>query len=132
VPTVLTETRRPGDWLKGETETPQFFSRDQITLSNPSGSDIKLLSGTVLGKITASGLFVQHAPGASDGSQNAAAVLLLDTVVPAGGTIAAAAITRDAYISDTQVIFAGGITTPQQAAAVAALAANGVITRRTV
>lgn len=129
---VFTENRRPGDWLKGETESPDLYSRDQITLNNAGGTPITLLSGTVLGKVTATGQFVQLAPAAADGSENAAAILLLDTMIPANSTIAAAAVTRDAYVADTQLIYPAGITVAQQAAAVQALAAQGIIARRTV
>jgi hypothetical protein len=128
--TVLSESGRLSDWLKGETEIPQLFSRDQITLANAGGSAVTLLSGTILGKLTTSGNFVQVAPAASDGSQTAAGLLLLDTVVPASGTAAAVAITRDAVVADTGIIYPAGATTNQKTAAVQQLAALGVITRR--
>lgn len=51
MPTVLTERVYPGDWLKGEIEIPQKFSRDQITLKSNGATIATLQSGTVLGKI---------------------------------------------------------------------------------
>jgi hypothetical protein len=49
--TVLTERTYTGDWLKGEVEIPQHFSRDQITLKSNGSTIVTLQSGTVLGKI---------------------------------------------------------------------------------
>jgi hypothetical protein len=51
--TVLTERTYTGDWLKGEVEVPQLFSRDQITLKSNGSTVVTLQSGTVLGKIKA-------------------------------------------------------------------------------
>jgi hypothetical protein len=47
-------------------------SRDQETVDG--GTD-GIVAGTVLGKITATGVYVQHAPAATDGSQTVAGVL---------------------------------------------------------
>lgn len=128
---IFSEGEYTGDWLKGEIEIPQHFSRDQVTLNNGTGTAVTLTTGTVLGKITASGLFVQLAPGATDGSQNVAGILGPTSVIPATGTTTAWAITRSATVSDTNIIYPAGITAPQTATAIQQLGALGVIVRRT-
>ena len=55
-----------------------------VTLAS-SGAETDLTAGTVLGKVTASGKFVTWNHDASDGSQNAAAILVEDLTVPASG-----------------------------------------------
>jgi hypothetical protein len=45
--TVLNEPRRLSDWLKGEAEDPNLFSRDEVTVL--SGQNLK--SGHVVGKV---------------------------------------------------------------------------------
>jgi hypothetical protein len=68
---VQSEQNYLGDWLKYEDES--LYSRDEAVVV--SGQN--LATGTVVGIITASGKVTQLAPAASDGSQNAAGVLLL-------------------------------------------------------
>lgn len=46
---------------------------------------VAYVGGQVLGRITASGLFTKHTPGASDGSQNAIAILAYDVATPTAG-----------------------------------------------
>ena len=46
------------DWLKGESHSGEFYSRDQIVLASGNGV---LISGTVLAKLTASGKYVPAA-----------------------------------------------------------------------
>lgn len=59
------------DWLKHEND-PQLYREEAVILSG-SGN---LLTGSVLGKITASGKYKLYAPAAVDGSQTAVAILL--------------------------------------------------------
>lgn len=59
-----------GHFLIGENDPN--LSNESITLA-PTGVD--LLAGTILGKITASGLYVPINPAAADGSQNFAGIL---------------------------------------------------------
>src|SRR4051812_43628153 len=131
MPSIFNEVVTLGDWLKGEQQGPPDHSRDQIVLANAGGAAVTYLTGTVLGKGTASGQFVIWAPGAADGSETAAAILGPTTTVGAASTAAAWAITRNARVSDTTLTYPAGATTPQIAAAVTSLAAKGIITRRT-
>lgn len=119
---VLNEQNYLGDWLKFEGDN--LFSRDEVTVV--SGQN--LTTGTVVGVITASGNVTQLAPGASDGSQNAAGVLLLDVDASAAdkpGVI----IARHAICSDKKIVWPGGITGPQKTAVIAQLKALGILVR---
>lgn len=119
---VLQEPNRLGDWLKYEEEN--LYSRDQVTVA--AGQNLK--TGTVVGKITASGKVTQLAPGATDGSENAAGVLLLDvdaSSADAPGVI----IARHAVCSDKALVWPAGITGPQKTAALAQLKQLGILIR---
>src|SRR3712207_5704258 len=73
--TIYGEGTYPSDWLKREEDSG--YSREQVTLasgSNAAGTVCK--SGTVLGKITASGKYKPQTLAAVDGSQTAAGILL--------------------------------------------------------
>lgn len=70
--TVLTQGYNVGEWLLSEAEGQR--SRDVVTVTIAGA--VALPSGTVLGKITASGKFIKYLDGAADGSQTAAAILL--------------------------------------------------------
>lgn len=69
--TVLTQGIQQGEWLLSEAEGR--FSRDTFTVTVAGG--VALPSGTVLGKITATGKLVKYSDSASDGSQAAVGVL---------------------------------------------------------
>ena len=66
--TTLTQAPRTGEYIVGE--EPDYRSRDVAIIT---GGNFE--SGTVLGKITASGKLTQVVLGATDGSQNAVAIL---------------------------------------------------------
>jgi len=87
-----------------------------------------LAAGTVLGRVTATGKYVQHAPGASNGSEHAVAVLYAATDATAGDA-KAVVIIRDAEVADNALTWATGITGPQKNTALARLAENHVIVR---
>jgi hypothetical protein len=128
---LLTESITLGDWLKGEQQGPPDHSRDQIVLANAGGSAVTYVTGTVLGKVTANGQFAAWAPGASDGTQTAAAILGPTTTVAASSTSAAWAITRNARVADINLTYVGSPNNTQIAAALVSLAGQGIITRRT-
>jgi hypothetical protein len=115
-----------GDWLKGEEETPQLFSRDAITLLAGSGD---LITGTVLGKITASGKYTVLDPDNSDGSEHAAGILLLDTDASGSDDVEATAIVRHATVADSGLTWPALITAGQKLTAIAELDAIHIIER---
>lgn len=119
--TVFTEKPGPGSAIIQEGE--DFYSRDVVSVI--AGSGVTLDANTVLGKVTASGAYVLHDPAASDGSQNAAAML----IYPVTGTEDAAIIARHAQLKSQLLVWKSGITTNQKTAAIAALKAAGIVVR---
>lgn len=69
--TTLTQGIQPFEFLLSEADGMR--ARDQATVT-VAGS-VALPSGTVLGKITATGKYIKYSDAAVDGSQTAAAVL---------------------------------------------------------
>lgn len=128
---LQTEGKYPSDWLKFEQDG--LYSRDQIVILGTDASvnavGEYIASGTVLGKITASGKYVPQNPDAGDGSQNAAGILLSKvTQVTANADIGAVAIVRDAVVISEQLTWSAD-TNLNQAAAIAALKVLGILTR---
>jgi hypothetical protein len=124
---TYSETNKIGDFLKREFD--QLHNRESVVIA--TGAAQNLAAGTVLGRITASGKYVLHDNAAADGSQNAAAILLFDANAVAADAPAVALVRGPAVVSDGALIFKAGITAPNRAAAVAALAALGIVARRT-
>ena len=122
--TVLLEARHPGEFLM--TEANGQRSRETITIASGAGV---IAPGTVLGKLTASGKYVASAVGASDGSQNPAAI----TIYGADATSAdvdVGAIVRDAEVNGHCLVYHADRDQPaEKAAANVALAAIGIIVR---
>lgn len=87
-----------------------------------------LIAGTVLGRITDSGKYALHDPDATDGSQTAAAVLLVDCTA-SGADATALILARLAEVKSALLTFKSGITAPQKAAALADLAGKNIIAR---
>lgn len=102
----------------------QKYSRDQVTLI--TGQNLAI--GAVVGIITASGKVTALAPAASDGSQTAAGVLGADTNATSAD-VNTFMIARQAVVKAGALVWPGGITAPQKAAAIAQLKALGVIVR---
>lgn len=67
---LINQGKQTGEFILSEGNGS--YSRDQITID---ASAAAMVTGTVLGKITASGKFKAYTPGASDGTQTAAAIL---------------------------------------------------------
>lgn len=99
-------------------------SVDEVTIV--SGQN--LVAGTVLGKITASGKYTAFDQDAVDGSEAAAGVLLLATDATDGDTNAACVV-RDAEVAANRLTWPSDILEAETDAAVAELAALGVIVR---
>jgi hypothetical protein len=119
---VKSEAIYLGDVLKYE--APNLYSRDQVTVI--SGQNLAL--GTVVGIITASGKVTILAPGAADGSQNAAGVMAAAVDASAAdkqGTM----IARHAIVEDSQLVWPGGITSGQKTTAIGQLKTAGILVR---
>src|SRR5690349_8840599 len=101
------------------------ISRDEGILASGSGA---LRPGRVLGRLTASSKLVPLAPAASDGSQTAAAVLL-ENVDATAADQRVVILSRHAEVVLQALEWPAGITATQQAAALAALEAKGIVAR---
>lgn len=119
--TTLTQGIEPLEFLLSEANGK--LSRDQATVTLAANTPLQ--SGQVLGKITASGKYVAHNTGASDGSQNAAAVLGTELSSTSAGDYKALIFTRQCEVIGNRLN--GG--TPPLAAAITQLAALGIIVR---
>ena len=108
-----------------KTEGRNRISRDEGVLATGSGI---LRPGVVLGRITASSKLVPLAPAASDGSQNAAAVLL-ENVDATSADQRVVILARHAEVVLQALEWPAGTNATQQAAALAALEAKGVVAR---
>lgn len=126
---TLTELQYVSDWLKGETESPDKYARDQIVLSNPGMDDVTYPGGLTLAKSGSD--YVILDPAASDGTEVTVALLGATVTVLAGGTVDTWAITRgNVIVSDVNVSFPAGASTGEKNAAIGELAALGIIVRR--
>ena len=117
-----TESNYLGDWLKFEEDS--LYSREKVTVA--SGQNLK--TGTVVGIVTATGKATQLAPSASDGSENAAGVLVGDVDASAADT-PGVIIARHAICSDKGLVWPSGITGAQKNTALGQLKALGILVR---
>lgn len=122
--TVLTETIHSGAYLVSEANG--FLSREQVKVANTT----KKLSGTVLGKVTATGVYDVYNPANSDGTQTVAGVLWNEVpVVPAGTGQLATIHARQCEVRAIDLTWFAGATGAQIITGKAALAALGIIAR---
>lgn len=118
--TVLTQGMQTGEFLLSEAEGMR--SRDQVTATIAGA--LALPSGTVMGKITATGKYIKHLVGAVDGSQNAAGILY-NPLPGVNGDVKATLFTRDCEVIGDRLN--GGVAIIP--ATVTALAALGIVVR---
>lgn len=122
--TTLTEGRHAGGFLVWEAS--RDYTRETVILASGAG---KLDPGTVLGKITTGGKFTQLAPAASNGSQNAAGILWGAVDATAADASAVVVLRGPAIVNRNDLVWPVGATEPQITAAIAALAALGILLR---
>lgn len=113
MPNPLTEGRYASDWLKAESHN-SGCSREEVIVISGAG---KLVSGTVLGKITASGKYKPVTVAASDGSQNAAGILL-NAVDATSADVSAVIIARDAIVVQQGLVYGADVDTAPERLAV--------------
>ena len=100
------------------------LSLENITIA--SGQDLE--AGTVLGKITLSGLYTQLDPGASTGEQSAAGILFA-AVDASDGQVDGVAVVRVAEVNQHELIWPDDISTGEKDTAIAQLKALFVVPR---
>ena len=121
---TINELARISDVLFFEEGEEINFVRDTVTVA--SGTLASAL-GQVLGKITATGKYIQVAPAGVDGSQTAAAVLLEAFTATLGADTQFVAVVRGpAAVKDTGLVMTAAMTAPQILAAKQQLTAAGI------
>ena len=120
---MLVEGLRPGSFILTEA-SGRTLSRDNVTIT---GATV-VQPGQVLGQITATGSFAPLNPGASDGSQNAAACSIYRYDVTAAD-VHGVIIARLAEVIADQLVWPVGISPAAKAAAIASLKANDILVR---
>jgi hypothetical protein len=121
---TLTEGPHPGGFLIWE--VLRDYTRETVTLASGAG---KLSPGTVLGKITTGGKYTTLAPGASNGSQNAAGLLWGPTDATDADAPAVVLVRGPAIVNRHEIIWPEAATEAQITTATTALAALGIVLR---
>ena len=103
--------------------------RDDVVLASGSGV---CLCGTILGLVTASGKYRPWAPAAADGSQTAVAILLQRSDATAADRTVVALTRGTAEVVAQALVWPGGTTAPQKAAALASLETRLITARNGV
>ena len=119
---TLSETTHPGGFLVWEAF--RDYTREVVTIA--AGD---LSPGTVLGRITASGKYAAHDPGATDGTETAVAVLWGKVDATAGDVDAVALVRGPAIVNRHDLVFAGTPTEPEITAAHTALLTADILVR---
>lgn len=124
MPVLTEDLARPGHYIVSEANG--YLSRDEITIASGAGV---LKAGRVLGKITASGKYTSYTPGASDGSQNAVAILYAGCNATSAD-VRRVITARDSEVNAAELNWGAAVTTDSHKnTALAALAALGIISR---
>ncbi len=120
--TTLTESAHAGEGIISEANG--FRSRDAgIILSGQN-----LVAMAALGRVTASGKFVEHDPAASDGSEDCVAILF-DAVDASAADANGVILARDFEVDGEMITYITGISSGDKADAIASLKAQGIIVR---
>lgn len=118
---TLTESRHRGEYCIAEANGDR--SREVVTLTGGP-----YVPGEVLGKITASGKYTVYDQDAVDGTE-AAAAILYDHADGSAADVSAVVTIRDATVNGNDLTWPGDIDAGEKTAAIAELAALGVIVR---
>ena len=121
MPTVKTEGIHNGEWLISDSGTR---SREQRTFTAANG--VAYPSGTVLGKITASGKYIPSLNAAADGSQTAVEILLYEVPAGAARDVQVATVARDAEVWSAML---NGGTALESGVAGELLSNSGIVVR---
>ncbi|WEJ33871.1 head decoration protein [Devosia sp. SD17-2] len=108
----IVEGRYASDWLKREADS--HFSREEAIIASGAGI---VQTGTVVGKITASGKYKPVTVAASDGSQTAAGIVLnpVDATSADQNTVI---IVRDAIVVHQGLKYGADIDTTNERTAI--------------
>jgi hypothetical protein len=101
------------------------LSAEQIMLA---ATAVDLPSGTVLGRVTATGIYAPLAPGANDGTQNFAGILFGRRPISTAAQRATGVVRRQG-INANLITYLNAVTDAQRAAIETQMAAAGIIPR---
>ena len=123
---IATENFRLSNVLKHEYEPSLGYCRETVVI-NDAAAGLKI--GTVLGVVTATGKYKVCVQTATDGSQNAAAVLMEDkTIADSTDTKVLALVRGPAIVSKSGLVLDASFDQDaEKAAAYASLAAKGIV-----
>ncbi len=121
---VLHEPVHLSDLLKYE--APNLYSRDEVVV----GAGQSLALGAVVGRVTATGEIKALDPAAVDGSDVVAGVLIEAITTSATERRRSVIVARHAIVFGGALVLPTTLTSEQTAAALAQLAALGVLTRQ--
>lgn len=121
---VLHEPANLADLLKYE--APNLYSRDEVVVA----ASQTLALGAVVGRVTATREVVALDPAANDGREIAAGVLIEAITTTATERRRSVIVSRHAIVFGGALVFAPTLTAEQTAAALAQLAALGVLVRQ--
>jgi len=122
--TTLTEGKHVGGFLIWE--VLRDYTRETVTIASGAG---KLAPGTVLGKITTGGKYTALAPGATNGSQNAAGILWGPVDATDADAPGVVLVRGPAIANRHEITWPEAATEAQITTATTALAALGIILR---
>ncbi len=109
---TLTEGRYASAWLKREADS--LFSREEAVIASGAGV---VVSGTVVGKITASGKYKPVTIAATDGSEDPAGIVMWD-VDATSADAPAVIIARDAIVVHQGLKYGADVDTSGERAAI--------------
>lgn len=112
------------DYVKHEYDAYPNFCREEVVIATPSN----LKAGTVVAKVTASGKYVQVDLAASDGSENAAGILINDADATTAD-VRNLIVARGPAVATSNLIYPTGASAANIATINAALAAKSIVVR---
>jgi hypothetical protein len=129
---IATDTQRYSNTVKYELAPELAFCRESVTANETAAKTYAV--GTVLGLVTATGKYKIAVQTASDGSQNAAAVVVEDKDVAANTDTKVLALVRGpAIVSKGSLVLDATYNLDAELAAVyAALAAKNILVNDTI
>lgn len=102
---AINELRHTAGFISSEATGNR--SRDVITVDGAATTAASLAAGTVLGKVTSGGKYIAYLAGASDGSEDAAGVLI-EALDKGTADVSATIIARDAEVNEAELTGSDG------------------------
>lgn len=120
---IARDNPRLSNMLKRELWSEQGYCRLAVTVNEAAAVDYKI--GQVLGKVTASGKYVQYDDSVATGEETAAAIVLEDVSVPAStDTTVLVLVKGPAIVADGGLVFKAGVDEDAAKAQLEALGIN--------